>query len=114
VQAANWVKVYDGQYEIAYIDADNIKVDGEGHSLVWVQDDLSIHPLVSGNTTAITMIVRQSIDCRLDRVKSLSAQLYSPQGNIIVSLDLSDRTFKDIQPDTPMEAVERAVCRKSK
>jgi hypothetical protein len=84
------IGVYDGQYKIAYIDADNNKGDGKGHLLVWVQDDFSIHPLVSGNTTAITMIVRQSIDCRLDRVKSLSAQLYSPQGNIIVSLDLSD------------------------
>ena len=111
-QAASWTPVFADADHTVSVDAERVKDDGQGHRLVWVMSDYKKHPLVdsASGVIATVMVERDSVDCGLDRIKVLSAQLYDPQGNNLGQPDLSGQTYRDIPPDSAMEAVERAVC----
>ncbi|GLU30289.1 hypothetical protein Busp01_01310 [Trinickia caryophylli] len=111
-RAASWTPVFEDAEHTVYVDLDRIKRDAHGYRLVWVMSDYTKHPLVDpgSGVTATVMVERDSIDCGMDRIKVLSAQLYDPQGNNLGQPDLSAQTYRDIPPDSTIEAIEHAVC----
>ncbi|WP_183081966.1 surface-adhesin E family protein [Paraburkholderia sp. BL23I1N1] len=108
--AVNWVKVFDSDGLIVYVDPNSIKTDDAGYRLIWTYGDYSQKPITNGNMTATTMIERVSVDCKLDRYQVLSLKLFDHQGNLLGSPDMTGKPFTDIPPGSASSFVEAVAC----